>query len=139
MHTSVQLALPDRAEHSACGAASCVHTREVSGGDRSACDERSWRPTGPGRPEGARKASGHLLGKGYVIAVRVRVIQILAATDNRHSVSEPPPSDTARSYTTQAAADHRRAGGLTRLQCRDSTPASTYTTCCSLILNKWPR
>lgn len=30
---------------------------------------------------------GHLLGKGYVIAVRVRVIQILAATDNRRSVA----------------------------------------------------
>lgn len=25
---------------------------------------------------------GHLLGKGYVIAVRVRVIQIFAGTDN---------------------------------------------------------
>lgn len=30
---------------------------------------------------------GHLLGKGYVIAVRVRVIQILAVTDNRRSVA----------------------------------------------------
>lgn len=30
---------------------------------------------------------GHLLGEGYVIAVRVRVIQILAATDNRRDVS----------------------------------------------------
>lgn len=32
------------------------------------------------------RVTGHLLGKGYVIAVRVRVIQILAAT-NRQSVS----------------------------------------------------
>lgn len=39
--------------------------------------------TGTGDTDG----TGHLLGKGYVIAVRVRVIQILAATDNRQSVS----------------------------------------------------
>lgn len=41
----------------------------------------------------ARVSVGHLLGKGYVIAVRVRVIQIFAVTDKRQAVSHRATRD----------------------------------------------
>lgn len=42
-----------------------------------------------GARRGGVARGGHLLGKGYVIAVRVRVIQIFAATDITYSQSAP--------------------------------------------------
>lgn len=68
---------------------------------------------------------GHLLGKGYVIAVRVRVIQIFAVTDKRQAVSHRATRDaphtshltahTAHATSTDAPGEARRRGGEARL------------------------
>lgn len=70
----------------------------------------------------ARVSVGHLLGKGYVIAVRVRVIQIFAVTDKRQAVSHratrdaPHPSQpTPHATSTDAPGEARRRGGEAKL------------------------